>query len=130
MAGSGKTAFAVHAAHALVGRFRGGQIFLPLHGHTPGHQPVSPAEALASLLPTIGVPAGQIPDDHEARAGLWRDRLARRALLPGLGDPPTRDHGPPISSCGSSWAPPPAGDYVWVRASEPLPPGAGPFTPR
>ncbi|MFY9931131.1 MAG: helix-turn-helix transcriptional regulator, partial [Streptosporangiaceae bacterium] len=38
MAGVGKTAFAVHAAHQLAGRFPGGQIFLPLHGHTPGQQ--------------------------------------------------------------------------------------------
>ena len=36
MAGVGKTAFAVHAAHRLAGRFPGGQIFVPLHGHTPG----------------------------------------------------------------------------------------------
>jgi tetratricopeptide (TPR) repeat protein/transcriptional regulator with XRE-family HTH domain len=86
MAGIGKTTFAVHAAHRLAGRFPGGQIFLPLHGHTPGHQPVSPADALASLLLTIGVQAGQIPADLEARAGLWRDRLAGRRLLLVLDD--------------------------------------------
>jgi tetratricopeptide (TPR) repeat protein/transcriptional regulator with XRE-family HTH domain len=86
MAGIGKTAFAVHAAHRLAGRFPGGQIFLPLHGHTPGHQPVSPADALASLLLTVGVPAGQIPADLEARTGLWRDRLAGRRLLLVLDD--------------------------------------------
>ena len=50
MAGVGKTAFAVHAAHRLAPRFPAGQIFLPLHGHTPGQQPVDPADALASLL--------------------------------------------------------------------------------
>ena len=55
MAGVGKTAFAVHAAHRLADRFPGGQIFLPLHGHTPGQQPVDPADALASLLLTAGV---------------------------------------------------------------------------
>ena len=55
----GKTAFAVHAAHRLAGRFPGGQIFLPLHGHTPGRQPVDPEDALASLLVTAGVAAGQ-----------------------------------------------------------------------
>ena len=81
MAGVGKTAFAVHAAHRLAGRFPGGQIFLPLHGHTPGQQPVDPADALASLLLTAGVAAGQIPPGLEARMGLWRDRLAGQQLL-------------------------------------------------
>jgi tetratricopeptide (TPR) repeat protein/transcriptional regulator with XRE-family HTH domain len=81
MAGVGKTAFAVHAAHRLADRFPGGQIFLPLHGHTPGRQPVDPADALASLLLTLGVPAGQIPAGVEARMALWRDRLAERQLL-------------------------------------------------
>jgi tetratricopeptide (TPR) repeat protein/transcriptional regulator with XRE-family HTH domain len=86
MAGVGKTAIAVHAAHRLAGRFPGGQIFLPLHAHTPGQQPVDPADALASLLLTIGVPAGQIPADLQARTGLWRDRLAGRQLLLVLDD--------------------------------------------
>jgi tetratricopeptide (TPR) repeat protein/transcriptional regulator with XRE-family HTH domain len=86
MAGIGKTAFAVHAAHRLAGRFPGGQIFLPLHGHTPGRQPVDPADALASLLLTIGVPAGQIPADLQARTGQWRDRVAGRQLLLVLDD--------------------------------------------
>ena len=85
MAGVGKTAFAVHAAHRLAGRFPGGQIFLPLHAHTPGQQPVGPADALASLLLTIGVPAGQIPGDLQARTGLWRDRLAGLAAAAGPG---------------------------------------------
>jgi tetratricopeptide (TPR) repeat protein len=86
MAGVGKTAFAVHAAHKLAGRFPAGQIFLPLHGHTPGQQPVDPAGALASLLVTSGVPAGQIPEGLEARTALWRDRLAERQLLLVLDD--------------------------------------------
>ena len=86
MAGVGKTAFAVHAAHELADRFPGGQIFLPLHGHTPGQQPVGPADALASLLLTVGVPAAQIPPGLEARVALWRDRLAGRQLLLVLDD--------------------------------------------
>jgi class 3 adenylate cyclase/tetratricopeptide (TPR) repeat protein len=81
MAGVGKTAFAVHAAHRLAPRFPAGQIFLPLHGHTPGQQPVAPADALASLLLTAGVPAAQIPTGLEARMALWRDRLAEKQLL-------------------------------------------------
>ena len=86
MAGVGKTAFAVHAAHQLAERFPAGQIFLPLHGHTPGQQPVDPGDALASLLLTIGVPAGQVPPGLEARIALWRDQLAGRRLLLVLDD--------------------------------------------
>ena len=86
MAGVGKTAFAVHTAHRLADRFPGGQIFLPLHGHTPGQQPVEPADALASLLLTAGLPAGQIPPGLEARMALWRDRLAGQQLLLVLDD--------------------------------------------
>jgi len=81
MAGVGKTALAVHAAHQLAPRFPDGQIFLPLHGHTPGQRPVDPADALASLLLTAGVPAAQIPPGLEARMALWRDRLAGKQLL-------------------------------------------------
>jgi tetratricopeptide (TPR) repeat protein/transcriptional regulator with XRE-family HTH domain len=81
MAGVGKTAFAVHAAHRLADRFPAGQIFLPLHGHTPGQQPVDPTDALASLLLTLGVAPDQIPPGLEARMALWRDRLAGRQLL-------------------------------------------------
>jgi tetratricopeptide (TPR) repeat protein/transcriptional regulator with XRE-family HTH domain len=81
MAGVGKTAFAVHAAHQLATQFPAGQIFLPLHGHTPGQQPVDPNDALASLLLTIGVPAGQVPPGLQARIALWRDQLVSRRLL-------------------------------------------------
>jgi len=86
MAGVGKTAFAVHAAHQLADRFPAGQIFLSLHGHTPGQQPVDPADALASLLLTARVPAAQIPPGVEARMAMWRDRLAGRQLLLVLDD--------------------------------------------
>ena len=86
MAGIGKTAFAVHAAHQLAPQFPGGQVFLPLHGHTPGQRPVDPADALASLLLTAGVPAAQIPPGLEARMALWRDWLAGRQLLLVLDD--------------------------------------------
>jgi tetratricopeptide (TPR) repeat protein len=40
-----------------------------------------PGDALASLLLTAGVPAGQVPPGLEARMALWRDRLAGKQLL-------------------------------------------------
>jgi tetratricopeptide (TPR) repeat protein/transcriptional regulator with XRE-family HTH domain len=81
MAGIGKTTFAVHAAHRLAGAFPDGQFFLPLHAHTPGRAPVGPGDALASLLLTAGVPAGQIPPGLDARAGRWRDHVAGKKIL-------------------------------------------------
>jgi tetratricopeptide (TPR) repeat protein/transcriptional regulator with XRE-family HTH domain len=96
MAGIGKTAFAVHAAHQLADRFPAGQVFLPLHGHTPGRGPVEPGDALASLLLTAGIPAGQVPPDLEARAALWRDRLAGKELLLILDDAANSDQVLPL----------------------------------
>jgi tetratricopeptide (TPR) repeat protein len=59
---------------------------LPLHAHTPGQRPVSPADALASLLLTAGVPAAQIPPGTDARAARWRDHLAGKMVLLVLDD--------------------------------------------
>ncbi len=82
MAGVGKTTFAVHAARKLALHFPDGQLFLRLHGHTPGRKPVDPADALAELLLTIGVAPSAIPAGTEARERLWRDQMAgRRSLL-------------------------------------------------
>jgi tetratricopeptide (TPR) repeat protein/transcriptional regulator with XRE-family HTH domain len=86
MAGIGKTTFAVHAAHQLAGSFPDGQFFLPLHAHTPGQRPVDPADALASLLLTAGVPAHQIPREADARAGRWRGHAAGKKILLVLDD--------------------------------------------
>jgi tetratricopeptide (TPR) repeat protein/transcriptional regulator with XRE-family HTH domain len=86
MAGIGKTTFAVHAAHRLAGRFPDGQFFLPLHGHTAGQRPVDPADALASLLLTAGLPAQHVPPGLETRAGRWRDHVAGKKILLVLDD--------------------------------------------
>jgi tetratricopeptide (TPR) repeat protein/transcriptional regulator with XRE-family HTH domain len=86
MAGVGKTAFAIHAAHHLARNFPDGQMFLLLNGHTPGRRPVDPADALAGLLLTVGVPAAQIPPGLEPRMALWRDRVADKRLLLVLDD--------------------------------------------
>src|SRR4029077_14464175 len=86
MAGIGKTTLAVHAAHQLARQFPDGQLFLPLHAHTPGQRPVDPADALASLLLAAGVGARQIPPGLEARAARWRDYLAGKKILLVLDD--------------------------------------------
>jgi tetratricopeptide (TPR) repeat protein len=86
MAGIGKTAFAVHAAHQLAARFPDGQFFLRLHAHTPGQRPVDPAEALATLLLISGVAPQRIPPGVQPRSALWRERLAGKKVLIVLDD--------------------------------------------
>ena len=86
MAGIGKTTFAVHAAHQLADSFPDGQFFLPLHAHTPGQRAVDPADGLASLLLTAGVPAAQIPPGVDARAARWRGHAAGKKILLVLDD--------------------------------------------
>jgi len=81
MAGVGKTALAVHAAHRLAKMFPDGQLFLDLHGHAKGYPPRKPDEALGALLRAQGVPAGQIPAQPEECATLFRQRLAGTRTL-------------------------------------------------
>jgi tetratricopeptide (TPR) repeat protein len=77
LAGVGKTALAVQAAHTArqAGWFAGGVLFIDLHGYDDA--PVHPGQALDSLLRALGVPAEYIPQGTEQRAGLYRSALAQ-----------------------------------------------------
>jgi len=77
LAGVGKTALAIQAAHAArsAGWFGGGVLFLDLHGYDD--QAVQPCQALDALLRALGIPAEHIPPGTEERAGLYRSALAQ-----------------------------------------------------
>lgn len=81
MGGIGKTALALHAAHSLADRYPDGQLFLDLHGYTKGMEPRDPADALTVLLQSLGIPSQHIPRELDARAALYRDRLADTRTL-------------------------------------------------
>lgn len=80
-AGVGKTALAVHWAHAAAPRFPDGQLYVNLRGFDPGGRPVRPGEVLHGFLGALGVPAALIPADDDGRAALYRTMLAGRRLL-------------------------------------------------
>lgn len=81
MAGVGKTTLAVHVANRLADRFPDGQLFIDLHGFTQGVPPVDPTDALDRMLRSLGVTGEQIPHDLDARAALYRTKLAGRSML-------------------------------------------------
>ncbi|MFD0598534.1 BTAD domain-containing putative transcriptional regulator [Catellatospora coxensis] len=78
--GMGKTALAVRWAHTVVHRFPDGQLYVDLGGHDPAGA-LPPAQALAQVLASLGVPAGRIPADPAARSALYRTLLSERRML-------------------------------------------------
>jgi hypothetical protein len=60
MAGIGKTALAVHAAHRLADHFPDGHLFVDLHGRTPGVNPAAPADVLDRVLRSLGIPGARM----------------------------------------------------------------------
>ena len=75
--GSGKSALAVRAAHAVAAEFPDGQVFVDLGSRTQ----VSPGEVLARVLRAIGVTPGDVPGNTDERAGWFRSLVTGRRLL-------------------------------------------------
>jgi tetratricopeptide (TPR) repeat protein/transcriptional regulator with XRE-family HTH domain len=92
MAGVGKTALATELGHRLTARYPDGQLFLDLHGHTPGRAPVSLQAALVRLLRAIGVSEERLVGDPDGLAELWRSEAAGRRLLIVLDDASDAEH--------------------------------------
>ncbi|MEU9243146.1 BTAD domain-containing putative transcriptional regulator [Streptomyces sp. NPDC048385] len=81
-AGVGKSALALHVAHQLRDRFPDGQLYVHLHGATPGVPPLAPGQALAALLRDLGADPRHIPEHPDAAGALLRSLLApTRTLL-------------------------------------------------
>jgi DNA-binding SARP family transcriptional activator/tetratricopeptide (TPR) repeat protein len=101
--GLGKTTLAIHCAHLLRPRFPDRQLFIDLHGHTPGLEPVSPEAALAGLLTAVGVDARSLPASLEGRIALWRDQMAGQKALLVLDNAASSDQVVPLLPGGDGW---------------------------
>ncbi|MFF4555460.1 BTAD domain-containing putative transcriptional regulator [Streptomyces sp. NPDC001422] len=86
MAGVGKSALALHVAHELRERFPDGQLYVNLHGATPGMTPITAGQALAALLRDLGVEPRRVPENADAAAALLRSTLAPTRTLMVLDD--------------------------------------------
>jgi DNA-binding SARP family transcriptional activator len=79
MPGVGKSTLAVHWAYEIASRFPDGQLYLDLRGHDAVAEPMSTAEALRSLLATVGIES--MPADPGVQAALLRSHLADRRMV-------------------------------------------------
>ncbi|MEU9607684.1 BTAD domain-containing putative transcriptional regulator [Streptomyces sp. NPDC048057] len=77
-AGVGKTAVAVHVAHALGAEFPDGRFHVDLGA---GSTPADPSAVLLGFLTALGTPPDRIPLDPDQRAAYFRTVLAGRRML-------------------------------------------------
>ncbi|WP_181871587.1 AfsR/SARP family transcriptional regulator [Sphaerisporangium album] len=80
-AGVGKSRLAVRLAHAVVAAYPDGQLYMNLHGASPGLAPLTPGEVLARFLRSLNVPGVSGREDVDEAAALFRTRTAGRRML-------------------------------------------------
>ncbi|GAB2862829.1 BTAD domain-containing putative transcriptional regulator [Streptomyces deserti] len=104
MAGVGKSALALHVAHGLAERFPDGQLYINLHGATPGMAPLTSGQALTALLRDLGVEPCRIPEHPDAAGALLRSLLAPTRTLLVLDDAANAAQVRPLLPGGSGCA--------------------------
>ncbi|GIF62234.1 hypothetical protein Ais01nite_02690 [Asanoa ishikariensis] len=102
MAGSGKTALALHVAHRLAASYPDGQLWFDLGGAVGC--PLGAGEVLSRMLRALGMPSRAIPRRLDERAETYRMRLAGRQVLVVLdntrGEEQVRPLLPGTGTCG------------------------------
>ncbi|MFC4565891.1 BTAD domain-containing putative transcriptional regulator [Nocardiopsis mangrovi] len=111
MGGVGKTALALHAAHAHADAFPDGSLYINLRGAEA--DPVDPAQALYGFLLALGVEGSAVPESVEQRSALFRSRLADRRVLVVLDNAASERQVRPLIPAGAACA-------VLITARTPL----------
>ncbi|MCG5213008.1 AfsR/SARP family transcriptional regulator [Streptosporangium sp. KLBMP 9127] len=102
--GIGKSALAIHAAHAIADRFADGVLYVDLRAATAGLQPLSPFEALSRLLRSLGLNGTAMPPTLDEAAARYRSLTSTRNLLVVLDDALDASQVRPLIPAGSSCA--------------------------
>jgi tetratricopeptide (TPR) repeat protein len=77
--GVGKSALAVHVAHQVIDEFIDGQLYANLRG--ADDKPRTTEEVLEEFLRIFGVVGDAMPQSVDAKAALYRERLAGKRVL-------------------------------------------------
>jgi tetratricopeptide (TPR) repeat protein len=77
--GVGKTTLAIRAGHEVAAQFPDGQLYVNLRGVE--QERADPGAVLGDFLRDLGVEPAAVPDGLDARARLFRSRLADRRML-------------------------------------------------
>ncbi|GLW91127.1 ATP-binding protein [Actinokineospora globicatena] len=78
--GIGKTALALHWAHAIRKSFPDGDLYIDMRGYGP-ESPLSDDQALDVFLRALGVPPEAVPRSVEEKAARYRTAIADRRVL-------------------------------------------------
>jgi DNA-binding SARP family transcriptional activator len=94
MPGIGKSALAVHAAHAHAASFPDGSLFAELHSSVGQQYPVD--KVLGEFLVALGIPAQILPTGLDQRIQLYRSLMAVKRMLIVLDDAETMEQVQPL----------------------------------
>ncbi len=103
VAGVGKTALALSAAHAVADHFADGQVFVDMRGTTSA--PLRPIEAMHQVCEAFGVVAASVLVGHDQALPRWPQELSDRRVLLVLDDVMNmRQVGPLLSAVPAGWS--------------------------
>ncbi|MDF3142388.1 NB-ARC domain-containing protein [Streptomyces sp. T21Q-yed] len=89
LGGMGKTALALHTAHASSPRFPGGTLFIDMRGYD--EIPTAPEQAVLTLLRSLGIRNSELPSEADELYTWYRHQLATREpvliVLDNVSDP-------------------------------------------